>query len=278
MLVTFVSAKGSPGVTTAVLAIGAEWPQPRPAVVIDADPAGGDIPAGLGQGAWPRDATLIGLAGEARSVSVETALRALVYRAGEHAPLVLGGVTTPGQAQALPWTELLPGLRAIGDADLLCDGGRFQPGAGIEPLLQASDHVVLVTGSTLPAVRAAARISELLREVLPTGPAGQLWLLVVAPDRPFRADEIAASCGAGLLGALPHDPGTAAVWSDGHAPRTSSGWGLRRGGGFWDSSLQRAAGEIADRLAELGGSASAGPAGVPKGWSVDRPGGLGGSL
>ncbi|RYJ06001.1 MAG: hypothetical protein EON52_08655, partial [Actinomycetales bacterium] len=40
-LVAFASAKGSPGVTTASLLVGALWP--RPTIVVECDPSGGDV-------------------------------------------------------------------------------------------------------------------------------------------------------------------------------------------------------------------------------------------
>ncbi len=42
-VVTFLSAKGSPGVTTTALLAAALWP--RPALLLEADPAGGDVAA-----------------------------------------------------------------------------------------------------------------------------------------------------------------------------------------------------------------------------------------
>lgn len=54
MLITFLSAKGSPGVTTAVLALATQWP--RTAIAVDLDPQGGDVLAGVGGGPAPRTA------------------------------------------------------------------------------------------------------------------------------------------------------------------------------------------------------------------------------
>ena len=41
--IAFASAKGSPGVTTAVAALAATWPADRELVVAEVDPAGGDL-------------------------------------------------------------------------------------------------------------------------------------------------------------------------------------------------------------------------------------------
>ncbi|MGH9283318.1 MAG: hypothetical protein ACRD0S_10340, partial [Acidimicrobiales bacterium] len=47
-LVALISAKGSPGVTTAAVALAAGWPVARSTVVVEADLAGGDLAAACG--------------------------------------------------------------------------------------------------------------------------------------------------------------------------------------------------------------------------------------
>ncbi|MHA6622905.1 hypothetical protein [Pseudonocardia sp. DLS-67] len=231
MLVTLVSAKNSPGVTTATLALAAEWP--RPAFVVDADPSGGDMAAGLGRGSWPSSSTVMELVIEARHEPVEAVLRRLAVSV-DHGPAVLAGLGQPGQAAAVPWSRLAAGFRNLGDSDVLCDGGRYLSGDGIAPLLQGSDHVVIVTWSTLPAVRSTARLAALLREeVLPEPTA--MWVLVVAPGQPYSPMDIAAACRTPLLGRLPFDPRAARVWTEGYEPRP----------GFRRSALQREAHRLA---------------------------------
>lgn len=234
MLISLISAKGSPGVTTSTLALAAAWP--RTAIVVDADPFGGDVRAGLGRGVWPPDAELRELVLDARHGSVEEALWRRVHRTGEHCPPVLAGLGSVGQAGAVPWNRIAPALRRLTDADAVADCGRFLQTDGVLPLLQGGDAVVLVTGSSLPAVRSAARLSPVLRRLLDD--VAQLWLLVVRPDQPYSAVEIADGCRIPLLGELPDDPRTASVWSDGSPPRR----GLGR------SALQREAHRIASTL------------------------------
>ncbi len=43
VLVAVASVKGSPGVTTLCVALAACWPDPAGAIVVEADPAGGDV-------------------------------------------------------------------------------------------------------------------------------------------------------------------------------------------------------------------------------------------
>lgn len=234
MLIGFVSAKGSPGVTTAVLALAAAWP--RTAIVIDADPTGGDVAAGLGRGEWPEGSQLLELAVQARMTTVEAALRRLVVRASEHAPLALAGLGSPVQAATMPWRELGIGLAAIDDADVLCDAGRYVHGDhGNIELLRACTRIVLVTGSSLPAVRAAARLAEVLHVLMSEPPT---VLLVIDPGRPYEPADIKASCRIDAVLDLPGDPRTAAVWSRGDPP----GRNLTR------APLQRAARRVASVL------------------------------
>ncbi len=52
-VIAFTSAKGSPGVSTVVLGLGAVWTQTQPerrVLVVEADPAGGEAAVGLLQG------------------------------------------------------------------------------------------------------------------------------------------------------------------------------------------------------------------------------------
>ena len=174
-----------------------------------------------------------------RSVSVEEALRRRVVVPAEFAPPVLSGFGALGQAAAVPWRQLAAGFARLSDADALADCGRHLPRDGVGELLAASDHVVVVTGSSLPAARATSRLVSTLRE---TGPerwsSGGLSLLVVRPGRPYSAAEVATGCAVPLLGELPDDPAAARVWSEGASPRR----------GFSRSALQREAMQIGSAL------------------------------
>jgi hypothetical protein len=212
---------------------------PRRAVVVDADPFGGDIAAGLGRGSWPAAAGLMELVVDIRTVPVETALRQRVHQPAAHCPLVLAGFGRPGQAAGVPWPEIAEGLVRIRDADFLIDCGRFVPADGVTPLVRRSDLVVVVTRSTLPAARSAARLIPLLQDLLQAEPGdARLSVLVVGGDRPYSAAEIAHCCAAPLLGEVPVDPRSAAVWSDGVPP----------GRGFARMPLQREARRVAEHL------------------------------
>ncbi len=248
MLVGIVSAKGSPGVTTAALALAATWP--RTALVIEADPFGGDVRAGLGRGEWPPAAGLHEAVADLRTMGIDEALRHRVHRPAAWAPPVLAGLGRVGQASAVPWERVGAELGRLGGADVLADCGRFLSADGVAGLLRSCHVLVLVTRSSLRAVRAAARTAPVLADEMGVPPGRpRLPLMVIAPGDPYPAAEIAQACGIPLLGELPDDPRAAGVWSDGD-PR----WR-----GFDRSMLQREARRIAGRLAS-GASVTAGAA------------------
>lgn len=241
MLVGLVSAKGSPGVTTAALALATVWP--RTALMVEADPFGGDVRAGLGGGEWPAGAGLAEAVVDLRSTGLDEALNRRAFRPASWAPPVLAGLGCVGQAATLPWSRLGAALARLADGDVVADCGRYAVADGVTGLLRACDAVAVVTGSSLREVRAAGRVAALLVEELEVRPGGRrVSVLVIRPGDPYPGSEIAASCAVPLLGELPDDPRAAAVWSDGDRP-----WR-----GFGRSALQRQACRVAARLAEIG--------------------------
>jgi hypothetical protein len=245
MLISLISAKGSPGVTTSALALGSCWP--RTCVVADVDPSGGDLAAGIGRGTWPLTAGLMELLIDARTIPFDLAIRRRASKPVAHSPLALAGFGQPGQASGVPWHVVANGFTNLPDADVLADCGRYLAAGGVLPLVLRSDVLVVVTRSTLPAVRSAARLVPLLRDELQIEPGDRrLSLLVVGAGRPYSSREIADGCSAPLLGELPLDAGSAAVWSEGAAP----------GHSFSRSRLQREARRLAGLLAPSGSTAA----------------------
>jgi hypothetical protein len=241
VLVGLVSAKGSPGVTTSALALASQWP--RAALMLEADPFGGDVRAGLGSGEWPPAAGVMEAVVDLRSTDLDVALSRRVHRPTEYSPSVLAGIGCVGQASTLPWSRIGAALARLPGADVVADCGRFAVADGVTPLLRTCDVIVVVAGSSLRAVRAASRIAPLLQEELDVRPGDpRVSVLVVDPDAPYPAAEIAAACRLPLLGELPDDQRAAAVWSDGDRP----------GRGFSRSPLQRGARRLAVALATFG--------------------------
>lgn len=239
-MIGLLSAKGSPGVTTTALALAAEWP--RQALLLDADPFGGDVRAGLGCGEWPPAAGLAEVVADLRVTGLDEALSRRVHRPAPWAPPVLAGLGCVGQAATLPWTRIGTELARLHGADVVADCGRFAQADGVSGLLRTCDALVLLTGSSLRAARASARVAPQLAQELSVRPGDpRVSVLVLPPGEPYTGREVAEACGLPLLGELPDDPRAAGVWSDGERP-----WR-----GFGRSALQREIRHIAQRLAGL---------------------------
>jgi hypothetical protein len=267
VLIGMCSAKGSPGVTVSALAFTLAWP--RPVILAECDPAGGDLAAGFlrevrldGRGLAPLGASLRRgrLAADLWGQLVDLA-------PGEGTALsrlVLPGLTEPEQARA--WTAAdIPGgpsgwqeLAAlftrlssdhphagdhshIGEAstgwrgDVIADCGRLAAADRPTPVLAAADQVLLVAQPGLGSLRAAAvGLAELSRHGI-----GQVGLLLVG-DGEYAPAECARQLGVRLVAALPTDPAAARV--------------LTQGGRSHRGRLLRAAAHTASALAASAGT------------------------
>lgn len=151
-VVSFVSAKGSPGVSTLIMGLAERWPEE--VVVADLDPIGGDVATRqrdhLGH-ALNEQRGLVSL-GAAVRTGDEVTLDDHLQRTQTGVD-VLVGATGPRQAQGLgpAWPHLLRTFRAHA-GDVLVDGGRFMPGSPVAPVVEESDAVVFAVRSEIAAV------------------------------------------------------------------------------------------------------------------------------
>jgi len=237
---SLLSAKGSPGVTTATVALTMAWSVAHPgrsALAVDADPIGGDIAAGVLRGAVPPSAGVLPLATARDLVAREALDSATVHLRGDGSARVLPGVPDQVRAAALPlaW-DVLAELRADlhhEGTDVLVDAGRVDRGGLGSAWLADSDVAVLVVRPSLPAVMAAHRFAAAW-----TWAGVPLHLLVVDADSPYRAAEVADAVGVPLVGVLAFDPAGARVHSEGANP----GRGFERTG--YARSVRRVAGDL----------------------------------
>lgn len=154
MLISFVSVKGSPGVTSTALATAAVWP--RPVVLLEADPAGGDLAyrcVSAGGGPLPAGKSLLTLAAAVRggiTGSQVVSDQAQMLACGVH---VIQGVTSTTQARGLGslWSEVAEAARSS-EVDVIADLGRLDRGSFTMPLAQASDVLVPVAAASLESV------------------------------------------------------------------------------------------------------------------------------
>lgn len=252
-----VSAGGSPGVTTSALALALSWP--RPVMLAETDPSGGDVLAGFFAGHLPGDRGLLQVAYEATSVEAAAAAVADQLVALDEAGrrTLLPGLADPRHAGTLRTTwHLLATALAAQPVDVLADCGRFDGGPGQEQVLGSATKTVMVLRPTLRQAAAARPRIEMLSRFW-SGRTGRLSMLVTGAG-PLAAKEISAALSMPVLGALPEDRAAALVLSDGADGRR----GLAR------SPLLRAARAAASVLAEpdqtaLVGAAATAAAGQP---------------
>ena len=215
--------KGSPGVTTATLALAATWP--GRVLLVEADPAGGDVLAGYGRGGLPAGPGLLELATAARrDLTADDVLAHSIALDADARLRLVAGTSGPG-----PLATVTPALPAIAAAlrglgagpdgwDVLVDAGRLDAAAVPWPLLAGCDLLVLVARPSLRQVRHLRAHLPAVREHLDRDGAGPALGLLLVGDTPYGADEVAGAVGVPVLAVLADDPAAAAVLSEGTAP------------------------------------------------------------
>lgn len=223
-VISVLSAKSSPGVSTTVAALATLWP--TRVLVVDADPAGGDLLPGW-TGRWwvsgelRSDSNVVSFATTTRHVDAVPA-EALVGHVQKVPDLdhvqLLTGVTRRAQAEAIGtegWQRLAHAVRDVSDghADVLLDLGRWEPSTPW-PLLHESDLVLLGLRPTLRHVRTATPIATTLREQLP---AARVAAAVIT-GTPRQVSNLGHALKLPVDVQLPDDPDGARVFSDGLTP------------------------------------------------------------
>lgn len=194
MLITIGSAKGSPGATSTALLLAAVWP--RPVVLLEADPAGGDLAyrckAAHG-GAPYSDRGIVRLAAEVRSgVPDGDALlgQAQLLAGGVN---LVQGVESPMQGRSL--TALWPAIAAACSAasvDVIADLGRLEQTSATMPLAQAADVTLMVATARLDsAMHLVHRVPEVAAAISGVRAAPRIVPVVVGPDSTAGADRAA---------------------------------------------------------------------------------------
>lgn len=220
MLVALGSAKGSPGVTTTARVLAGVWP--TDVVLVDGDPAGGDL-ALLArrpdEGPLDPDRGLLSLAADARRGLADSPIEDHLQQV-EGGLDVLCGVSTPEQMAGIG--PVLPHLAAAfarwPGRDVLVDVGRVSPTSPAVPLMQAADVLVLVARPQLESfahVRERVRWLAQLRDTNLRMPAVAVVLVADSRDRRSAGDlgQLLAHDGlpATVLGQVADDPRAADV-------------------------------------------------------------------
>lgn len=290
-VVAVVGGKGAPGATASVLALACGWP--RPVLVVDADPAGGDVAAGWLGGRVGLDRGLLSFAAATRHAQAPTpADLAPHVVAVPEAPgvMVVTGLTHAGQAGGLDdrlWARLLTAASSPWPA-----AGPLEPGGGAEPvrvdvladcgrisaetpwsLLAAAAVVLLATRPTLRGVHHARHALSVVEAAV--GDRGRVGLLVCGPGA-YDPAEVGRAVGLPVRVVLPADGRSADALTDGAAGGTGSRGAVGRG---WSRTLlaraaRRAAQQLASALAPSAGGQGQLPAptddGLPAGWTASQ--------
>lgn len=235
MIVSLCSEKGSPGVTALATAMSLVWPGDR--VLVEADPAGGDLSFRL------RDEGEAGLHERPSLVTLATATRTGLTDVRQHSqPTTLGFPVIPGPVVADKfsvmnelWPSLTSSLSGWGGT-VIADLGRMRAGSPNIRLAQASAVVLLVSRADTAALyhlrervpALAAAVAEENRnplQVVLTGPAKDRKQILA------EAGELLRSIGSPvpIAGFIPEDPRAANDLWVGQLTRRLAGSDLVRG-------------------------------------------------
>lgn len=216
MLIALCSVKGSPGVTTAAVALAATWPHPESTrrLVAELDPAGGDLAVRFGLPATPG---LVSLAAAARRTrdpaevwahvqALPGGALALVAPPGStHARAALSTLAAAPDGSLLPAAAWAPGTVVIADC------GRMDSDSPAEKIARRADALVLVTGTQGDDLaHVAARLSELASWTPRPG------LLLAGEGYPTA--EVERELGIPAIGRLPRDPVAVATLTGSRSP------------------------------------------------------------
>lgn len=227
------SVKGSPGVTTACVALAARWPDAEQPVVVETDPAGGDL---LARWRLELHPGLVSLAAAAR----RTQEPGLVWRHTQRLP---GGLpVVPGPAGARQAHGALTTLTNAREGALrqaadragtvvIADCGRIGLASPALPVLRTADVMLLL----------ARAHDDALAHVATQWEEAARWsrrsCLVLVGDG-YPTAEISAELGIEILGRIPEDPKGAEAWSGQPGVRAAPG----------RSAMGRAMAELATRV------------------------------
>ena len=217
--VAVLAGKASPGATTVAAALTLTWP--RPVLLVDADPAGGDVVPGLLPGRVSTESGLLSWSVATRHLPALDAAASIsehsvaLPEAGD--AWVMPGLQSAAQAGALTgngWTRLATAVErctSVLGRDVVVDVGRLGE-ASCWPVIAACDVVLLVVRPTARSIQGALGAAKLLRTRL--GDLDAVRLVVNGPGA-YTAAQTADALQVSLACSLPSDDRAAASLVDG---------------------------------------------------------------
>ena len=188
-LIAIAADKGAPGVTTTSIALAAVWP--RPVLLAECDPSGGDLvyrlPAADGARLDPRRGLL--------SLAVAARRGLAPHQVWEHAQKLHGGLDVlagvgnaeQGMGVELFWGNVGRVLASVPQADVIADCGRIGVDGPVYDLLAQATSVVLLTRASLgEVIRLRDRVGAVTVALAKRGRAGlRIDVVVVADYKSF---------------------------------------------------------------------------------------------
>jgi hypothetical protein len=207
-VVSVLSLKGAPGVTTLSCLLAATWPTPGARLVVEADPAGGDLAARFGLSATLGGATF---AAAIRRNGGGTPLDPHLQQVPGGLPVLVAAAGNPVASGTDQLANLLTGAvrDAVPDGVAVIDVGRMVPDShATDGWLDRSDGtVVVLRGDAAAALQLRIHAPRLVEVT-----HGKLGLVVVGGED-HRCLEVSLFTGIRALGDVPFDPHAAAVAS-----------------------------------------------------------------
>lgn len=205
-LVALCSLKGSPGVTTATVGLAAGWPSSEPRVVVECDPAGGDL---LGRYRLETAPGLVSLAAAARHRGEPGLVWQHTQRLPGRLPVV-AGPTGADQARAALAQLTQSGTKVLRRAAnragtvVIADCGRIDPESPALSVVREADIMLLL----------ARAHDDALAHVATQWHTVARWsrsphFLLVGDGYP--TDEVARALDINVMARIPEDPLGAAV-------------------------------------------------------------------
>ena len=241
MMIVVGSVSGAPGASTVALGMAGLWPD-RPALLVEADPAGGVLAARFGLREDPGTGSLAAAARHGHRVE----------NAGpfvQHLPLYFPVVPAPGGAERAAGTVAVlaahPDTALAGLAPMvIVDVGRLYPGSPALNLVRAAAAVVLVAW---PGTEYLNHLDTRLPDLPSTGMG-----VALTGRGGFPAGEVAHRLGVPVWAQLPRDRWGAGVLA---GRLTGRAWGRTR--------LGQAVRALAVTVADAAGQPAVTRAGVP---------------
>lgn len=241
-LLALGSAKGSPGVSTAALALAAVWPPAKSVIVAEVDPAGSALAPRFAL-PYDRGVSSLAPASRRRFLAAEISEHAQVLPIGMGRPevLVLVGVRGAEQSRVLHrfWEAFATAAAGMDEPDVIADCGRLAPESPAMGVATRAHMTLLLTRPDVEGVVQAQLRATALQEV---GVEPERLAVVVIGKEPYSQAEVAEALDVPVLGTLASDAKMAKVLSGQRAGRRMR---MSR------SPLMRSAGRLCDRLDEV---------------------------